>query len=284
MNRREFLAAAAALAVPAANAARLPIRKGILVSMLPKNLSILDGMRAAVDSGFADIECQTTSDPKRVEEIKTASQKSGLRIHSVMNMAHWSFPLNSPDPEVVGRGIEGMKTSLHNANFWGAETVLLVPAVVSPKFSYYQEAWVRSQREIRKLLPLAQELNVVIAIEEVWNKFLLSPLEFARYIDEFESPWVKSYFDVGNVVFYGYPQDWIRVLGKRIAKVHLKDFRYRDGKTEWMQLREGDIDWQEVHRAFADIGYHGTATVELEGGDEAYLKDVSHRFDLILEG
>jgi L-ribulose-5-phosphate 3-epimerase len=133
-------------------------------------------------------------------------------------------------------------------------------------------------------LPLAQELNVVIAIEEVWNKFLLSPLEFARYIDEFESPWVKSYFDVGNVVFYGYPQDWIRVLGKRIAKVHLKDFRYRDGKTEWMQLREGDIDWQEVHRAFADIGYHGTATVELEGGDEAYLKDVSHRFDLILEG
>ena len=286
MNRREFVAtaAAAALAVPAASAARLPIRKGILISMLPKNLSLEDGMRAAVDAGFADIECQTTSNPKRVEEIKTAAEKSGLRIHSVMNMAHWSFPLNSPDAAVVNKSIEGMNTSLRNAHFWGAETVLLVPAVVGPKFSYYQEAWTRSQRQIRKLLPLAQELKVVIAIEEVWNKFLLSPLEMARYIDEFQSPWVKAYCDVGNVVFYGYPQDWIRTLDKRIAKVHLKDFRYRDGKTEWMQLREGDIDWQEVHQAFADIGYHGTATVELEGGDAAYLKDVSHRFDLILEG
>ena len=90
----------------------------------------------------------------------------------------------------------------------------------------YQDAWTRSQRVIReRLLPMARDLKVIVAVEEVWNKFLLSPMEFARYVDEFESPWVKAYFDVGNVVFYGFPQDWIRTLGPRIVRVHLKDFR-----------------------------------------------------------
>jgi hexulose-6-phosphate isomerase len=269
---------------PFAKAARLPIRKGVLISMLPEKLPLLDRMRVAVDAGFVDLECQTVADPKEAEAIKTAAEKAKLRIHSVMNMAHWDFPLNSPHPEVVRKGMEGMETSLRNAHFWGAETVLLVPAVVGPKFSYYQDAWTRSQRQIRTLLPLAEELKVVIAIEEVWNKFLLSPLEHARYIDEFQSPWVKAYMDVGNVVFYGYPQDWIRTLGKRIAKLHLKDFRYRNGKTEWVALGEGDIDWIEVHRALAEAGYSGTATVELEGGDAVYLSEVSHRVDTILEG
>jgi L-ribulose-5-phosphate 3-epimerase len=286
VNRRGFLAAAAGAAFSTSQmrAARLPIRKGVLISMLPKDLSLQDGMQAAIDAGFQDIECQTVSDPKRVEEIKTASEKTGLRIHSVMNMAHWTYPLNSPDPAVVKKSMDGLETSLRNAHFWGAETVLLVPAVVGPKYSYYEDAWTRSQKQIRTILPLAEELKVIIAIEEVWNKFLLSPPEHARYVDEFKSPWLKAYFDVGNVVFYGYPQDWIRTLGNRIAKVHLKDFRYHDNKTAWVPLREGDIDWKEVHAAFADIGYHGTATVELEGGNAAYLKDVSRRVDSILEG
>ena len=288
MNRREFVSAtaagAAALMTPFAKAARLPIRKGVLISMLPGNLPLLDRMRVAVDAGFVDLECQTVADPKEAEAIKTAAGKAKLRIHSVMNMAHWAFPLNSPDPEVVRKGMEGMETSLRNAHFWGAETVLLVPAVVGPKYSYYKDAWTRSEQQIRTLLPLAKELKVVIAIEEVWNKFLLSPLEHARYLDEFQSPLVKAYMDVGNVVFYGYPQDWIRTLGKRIAKLHLKDFRYRNGKTEWVALGEGDIDWVEVHKALAEIGYSGTATVELEGGDAAYLSEVSRRVDTILDG
>ncbi len=282
MNRREFVTAA--LMAPLANAARLPIRKGVLISMLPENLPLLDRMRVAVDAGFVDLECQTVADPKEAEAIKAAAEKAKLRIHSVMNMAHWAFPLNSPDPQVVRKGMEGMETSLRNAHFWGADTVLLVPAVVGPKFSYYKDAWTRSQRQIRELLPQAEEMKVVIAIEEVWNRFLLSPLELARYVDEFQSASVKAYFDVGNVVLYGYPQDWIRTLGKRIVKLHLKDFRYRNGKTEWVPLREGDIDWLEVQKALSEIGYAGTATVELEGGDAAYLSDVSRRVDAILEG
>src|SRR5208283_6246503 len=131
----------------------------------------------------------------------------------------------------------------------------------------------------RTLIPLAEELKVILALEEVWNKFLLSPLEFARYIDEFQSPWVRSYFDVGNVVLYGYPQDWIRTLGKRIVKLHLKDFQFkRDpvGKkqvADWVALREGAIDWKEVYKALIEVGYSGSATVELPGGDAAYLRE-----------
>src|ERR1035441_5665702 len=121
-----------------------------------------------------------------------ASKKSGLRIHSVMNSEHWRSPLSSGDPAVVEKSMEGMRASLRNARLWGSDTVLLVPAVVNPETTYAQ-AWERSQRQIRLLIPLAAELNVVIGLEEVGNKFLLSPLEFARYVDEFESPWIRAY-------------------------------------------------------------------------------------------
>lgn len=285
MNRRTFLSVAAGgAAVALAAPSRLPIRKAILIEMLPKGLSLVDGMKVARDAGFEQIECQTVTSQDEAEAIKRAAETAGLRIHSVMNMAHWSCPFNAADPELVKKGMEGMQTSLRNAHFWGADTVLLVPAVVNPKFSYFEDAWTRSQARIRELLPMAAELKVVIAIEEVWNKFLVSPTEFARYVDELNSPWVKAYLDVGNMVFYGYPQDWIRILGKRIAKLHIKDFRYRKGQTEWVGLGEGDIDWLAVHDALAAIDYRGTATVELDGGDAAYLGEVGRRFERILAG
>jgi len=198
-----------------------------------------------------------------------------------MNMDHWKYPLSSSDPAVVDRSLAGMRTSLHNAKLWGADAVLLVPAVVDPQTSY-RDAWTRSQAQIRRLIPLAEELKVVIAIEEVWNKFLLSPLEMAAYIDEFHSQWIKSWFDVGNVVLYGYPQDWIRTLGKRIIKVHLKDFKRKENGYAWVNLGEGDVDWRAVRQAFGEIGFAGSATVELERGDEAYLRDVSNRVDRLL--
>jgi hexulose-6-phosphate isomerase len=134
------------------------------------------------------------------------------------------------------------------------------------------------------MIPLARELNVIIAVEEVWNKFLLSPLEFSAYIDSFKSPSVRAYFDVGNVVISGYPQDWIRTLGKRIVKLHIKDFKFAKRQAEFTALREGEIDWVEVYKALAEIGYRGSATVELPGGDKDYLREVSRRFDLILTG
>jgi hexulose-6-phosphate isomerase len=176
-----------------------------------------------------------------------------------------------------------MRTSLRNAALWGADTVLLVPAVVNPETTYAQ-AWERSQRQIRTLIPLARELKVIIGIEEVWNKFLLSPLEFARYVDEFESPFIRAYFDIGNVAINAYPQDWIRTLGNRIVKLHVKDFSFKKRVAEFTPLLEGEIDFRAVHAALSDIGYQGTATVELNAGDDAYLKEVSRRFDRILDG
>jgi L-ribulose-5-phosphate 3-epimerase len=284
MTRRDFVAAAALPALAsAASGNRLPIRKAVLFEMLPKSLSIADRFKLAKDTGFEATECPTTPDERTADEIKKASESARLPIHSVMNMAHWKYPLSSADPAVVAESVKGMETSLRNAHFWGAETVLLVPAVVNPQTSY-QEAWTRSQQQIRKLIPMAEELKVIIAIEEVWNKFLLSPLEYAKYIDDFKSPWVRSYFDVGNVVLTGYPQDWIRIVGPRIAKLHIKDFRFRKMQAEFVPLRDGDIDWLEVHKALGEIGYHGTATVELEGGGESYLREVNRRFETILSG
>lgn len=264
-------------------ATRLPIKKALYISMLGKSGSYAERFQMARDAGFEEIECATVESQSEADEIKKAAETTKLRIHSVMNQAHWKFPLSSSDPAVVAKSMEGMETSLKNAHFWGAETVLLVPAVVNPETSY-KDAWTRSQAQIRKLLPLASKLKVIIAVEEVWNKFLLSPLEMARYVDEFKSPWVKAYLDVGNMVLYGYPQDWIRTLDKRIAKVHIKDFRFKDLKAEFVGLRDGDIDWKAVHQAFLDVGYKGTATLELGSGDAAYLKETSRRFDLILEG
>ncbi len=251
--------------------------------MLPGKIPVLDRFQMARDAGFEAIECPTTPDAGAAEELLAASRKTALPIHSVMNSEHWRSPLSSADPAVVEKSLDGMRTSLRNAKMWGADTVLLVPAVVNPETTYAQ-AWERSQRQIRKLIPLAQEAKVIIGIEEVWNKFLLSPLEFARFVDEFASPWIRAYFDIGNVAIQGYPQDWIRTLGKRIVKLHFKDFSFKKGLAEFTPLLEGAIDWRAVHDALADIGFQGTGTVELSGGDLTYLKEVNARFEKILAG
>jgi L-ribulose-5-phosphate 3-epimerase len=293
-SRRRFLKSSAAACAatfadaltapfiaPAPAPEALPIKKGILFDMLPANLSYGDRLKLAHEIGFEVLQAPTEPDERKAEQLRKAADAAQIRIDSVMNMDHWKYPLSSSDPAVVEKSLTGMRTSLHNAKLWGADVVLLVPAVVNAQTSY-RDAWSRSQREVRKLLPLAEELKVVIAMEEVWNKFLLSPLEMANYIDEFQSPWVKAWFDVGNVVLYGYPQDWIRVLGPRIVKVHLKDFKRGKEGYAWVNLGEGDIDWPAVRAAFAAIHYSGSATVELPAGDEAYLRDVSRRVDRLL--
>ncbi len=277
------------LATPAFAETPLPIHKAVEYSMLPQTASIPERFQMARDAGFERIECPTTPDQSQAEAMKAAAEKAGIKIHSVMNMDHWKYPLSSSDPAVVEKSLAGARTSLQNAHFWGADTVLIVPAVVNKETSY-RDAYSRSQVSIRKLVPMAEELKVIIALEEVWNKFLLSPIEFAAYIDGFDTPWVRAYFDVGNVQLYGYPADWIRTLGKRIVKLHIKDFAFRHQpggeKTtaEWVPLLEGDLDWKAIYQALQEIGFHGTATVELEGGDEKYLREVYRRLTAILNG
>lgn len=262
------------------------IKKGLVYGMLPPKLGHPERCKLARDAGFDVVQAPTTPDEKEAEAIKKAADAAGIRIDSVMNMAHWDFPLSSADAAVVEKSLEGARTSLHNAKLWDSDVVLIVPAVVNPQTSY-RDAWTRSQAQIRKLIPLAHELGVVIGIEEVWNRFLLSPLEMSSYIDEFKSPAIQAWFDVGNVVLYGYPQDWIRTLGKRIVKLHVKDFKRKESGYEWVNLGDGDVDWTAVRQALREIGYSGSAIAELEGGDsknEAYFRDISQRMDRLVLG
>jgi L-ribulose-5-phosphate 3-epimerase len=276
---------AAATARPPARppASALSMKKGLWFGMLPENLSVADRYKLARDVGFEVVQAPTEPDERKAEEVKKAADAANIRIDSVMNMDHWKYPLSSSDTAVVEKSLVGLRTSLHNAKLWGSDAVLLVPAVVNAQTSYH-DAWTRSQKQIRTLLPLAEEMKIVIAMEEVWNKFLLSPLEMANYIEEFHSPWVKAWFDVGNVLLYGYPQDWIHTLGNSIVKVHVKDFKRKDDGYAWVNLGDGDVDWAAVRRAFADIGYSGSAIAELEHGDEVYLRDVSRRMDRLVLG
>jgi L-ribulose-5-phosphate 3-epimerase len=297
-SRREFLRSSATAAcsagfggvfaellkaAPARSSPPTSMKKGLVLSMVSTKLSYADRFKMVRDTGFDVVQAPTTNNQHDAEEIKKAADAASIRIDSVMNLDHWKYPLSSSDHAVVEQSLAGMRTSLHNAKLWNSDVVLLVPAVVNPQTSY-GDAWRRSQTEIRKLLPLAEELKIVIAIEEVWNKFLLSPLEMATYIGEFQSPWVKAWFDVGNVLLYGYPQDWIRTLGNSIVKVHLKDFKRKQDGYAWVNLGDGDVDWAAVREAFAQIGYSGSVIAELSGGDETYLRDVSRRVDRLVLG
>jgi L-ribulose-5-phosphate 3-epimerase len=254
------------------------MRKALQFGMLPKNLSNADKFKLAKECGFEGIEGSPMEDLTAAEEMGKMARDAGVPIHSIV-YGGWGAPLSDPDPQVQQKGINGMQMALKSAKAFGCDAVLLVPAIVTETVGYGQ-AYERSQKNIRKLLPVAEELGVVIAVENVWNKFLLSPLEFARYVDEFDSPWLKAYFDVGNVILFGYSQDWIRTLGKRIVKIHLKDFK-RKG-YQWTNLLEGDVNFKQVRLALQEVGYDGFLTPELSGGDKAYLTDLSERIDRIL--
>jgi hexulose-6-phosphate isomerase len=256
------------------------LRKALQLGMLPRELSDADKFKLAKKCGFQGIEASPMADLTVAEEMGKMARDAGVPIHSIV-FGGWDAPSSDPRPEVQQKGLAGMRMALTSAKAFGCDAVLLVPAIVTETVGY-GDAYKRSQDNIRRLLPLAEEMRVIIAVENVWNKFLLSPLEFARYVDEFDSPWLKAYFDVGNVIVFGFAQDWIRTLGKRIVKIHLKDFK-RSG-YKWTNLLEGDVNWPEVRKALDEIGYRGFLTPELSGGDEAYLADLSKRIDRIIAG
>lgn len=287
VERRDFLKYAAVAAGTAvlgssargeeqAKGARL--LKALQSNMLPKDLLDAQKLALARKCGFEGIELnRPLEDLTAAKELGAQARQAGVPIHSVVN--GWGGPLSDPKPENVAKGLADMELSLRCAKAVGADAVLLVPAVVNDEVGY-GEAWERSQKNVRKLLPLAKELQVTIAVENVWNKFLLSPLEFARYVDEFNDPWLRAYIDVGNMILFGFAQDWIRTVGKRIVKIHLKDFK-RQG-FQWTNLLDGDVNWPQVRKALDEIGYRGYLTPELSGGDEAYLTDLSKRVDKII--
>lgn len=296
MKRRDFIkTGAAALALgalgslPGAGAEAAPrrsLKKGIMWGTVGVNGSVLEKMQAVKTAGFHGAEMNSHMDQ---EEVLRAQDATGLAIPSVCGVHHWGKPLSHPDPKVRAEGLAALQQTIRDAKRYGASSILLVPAVVGKDVSY-RDAYTRSQAEIRKALPLAEELGVKIAIENVWNHFLLSPMEAAQYVDEFKSPLVGWHFDAGNIINYGWPEQWIRILGPRMVQLHIKEFsrKRRDNEGLWkgfdVKLLEGDNDWPAIMKAVDDVGYTGWAITEQGGGGSPEgLKDLSDRLGKILE-
>jgi len=239
------------------------VKTGIYFGSLPARLSLDERFKLAKQAGLAGVEIPSDYETSgQVEEIRVAAEANGIELHSIMASSHWQWPLSSTDEAVRAKGVEGIRHALQVAKWAGARVVLVVPGVVSADVSY-AAAYEIASKSIAELIPAAEEVGVVMALENVWNKFLLSPLEFRDFIDSFSSPLVKAYFDVGNILLYGFPHQWIEVLGKRIAKIHIKDFNV--GNRTFVPLLTGDVDYPRTINALRGIGYNDYLTAELAG-------------------
>lgn len=296
INRRSFLengalaAAGAAMmaqtqsAFAAAGGAKRNIKKSLKIGMVGAGGNFEEKLQICKAAGFDSVEADTLFDQKDVEALKKASDKLTFPIDAVVCSTHWGSPLSHPDPEVAKQTVEGMKVSIRNIKDLGGDMVLLVPAVVSEEINY-DVAYERSLKWIKEeIAPFAEDMEITIGLENVWNKFLLSPLEFRRYIDDIGSPRVRAWFDVGNVVAFGYPAGWVQVLSDYIVRVDVKDFKGAPmtGGT-FVPLLEGSVPWPQVMKAFDEIGFQGVFAAEVQGGDQAYLTEmVSKRMDEII--
>jgi L-ribulose-5-phosphate 3-epimerase len=245
------------------------IKKAIKYKMIVEKLSVADKFKLVKDLGFDGLEVRVHSMDDR-RELLRASESTGIAIHGVVN---------SSDPD--------LRSAIDLAHYLGATSVLCVAGRVNEK-NPYDENYRATQRLYRDAAPYAEKYQVRLLVENVWNEFLLSPLEMVRYLDEIDSPWVAAYFDVGNVVRFGWPEQWIRILGKRIIKVDVKEYSRKKLADEglWkgldVELGEGDVDWAAVREALRSVDFQGWATVQSKGGDRNRLADVAARMDRVL--
>jgi L-ribulose-5-phosphate 3-epimerase len=301
VNRRAFLrstasaAAGVALAhvsTDAALAADSPatkpkLRKAVKIGMIHEGKTFREKFELIKSLGFEGVEMDSPSDVNR-EEAKQAAADTGIVIHGTIDSVHWKQRFSDPDPAVRAAGLEALRTAIKDAAFYGADTVLVVPgAVRDPKNENYEQCWERSQAEIKKAIPQAKDANVKIAIEVVWNLFITQPDQLVKYVDDFQDPTVGAYFDISNMIRFGFPpQEWIRKLGKRMLKFDFKAYKhanFMNGTSPWVKIGDGDEPWPQVHKALADVGYTGWATSDVGGGDRAELKDIAARMDKVLD-
>ncbi|MDD4193404.1 MAG: sugar phosphate isomerase/epimerase [Mangrovibacterium sp.] len=301
MDRKDFIKSATLLAgvsaiIPAfAKASALHdktvqgvvLKKGLGYGMIKEELSLTDKFKLLKDLGFDGVELNSPVEFS-LSELLDAKEKSGIEIPSVVNKDHWSKPLSHPDPQVREQCIRSVAQSLEDIKSLGGDTVLVVPGVVNEKIPY-EQAYQTSLESVRKLIPFAEKTGMQIGLENVWNNFILSPVEAARFVDEINHPLVGWYFDIGNVLRYGWPEHWIATLSSRIMKLHIKEFSRELMNKEglWagfkVALLEGDNNWPVVMKALNDIHYQGGwLTAEVGGGNREHLKDISTRMDKII--
>ncbi len=263
------------------------LKKGIWYAASPGK-TVLAKFHAAKAGGFDGIEPPSHLSQ---DEVLRARDETGLAIPSVSCGQH-ARGLSHPDAEKRAEAVEGVKQALRDAKRYGASSILVVPDGVTEQVGY-AAAYTRTQEELRKVVPLAEDLGVKLAFENVWNHFLLSPLEAARYVDEFHSPAAGWQFDVGNAVYLGWPDQWIRILGRRIQKLHIKEFSRKKMNEKGVpkgfevEYLQGDCDWPAVMKAVDEVGYQGWAIAEpawhppgVDGPTR--MKQISEKLDQIL--
>lgn len=257
-------------------------------------------MQLAKKAGFEAIELAVAeegeltlnSTKKNARSVLRMAQKVGIRLSSLITLLLWEHPLTSNDEKVRQRAKDIIKKMLELARHLEVDTILVVPGAVDICFKPgaeivpYDITYERSLKALTECAQIAEKYKVSIGIENVWNKFLLSPLEMRDFIDKIGSEYVGSYFDVGNVLLTGYPEQWIRILDKRIKKIHIKDFKLSVGNINgFCNLLEGDVNWPEVVKALRDIGYNGPITAEVtpyKENPEALVYSTSTSMDFIL--
>jgi hexulose-6-phosphate isomerase len=289
MNRRTFIRTTAAtlagtgfVGAQEAPKKKRAIRKAVNLNMI-KGSPPLHQFEMAKEAGFDGLELNRP-DALPLDELIKAREATGLKFAGIICTTHWGKPLTHNDPAVREQGMRGLKLALQEAGELGCERLLLVPGVVNKEVSY-ADAWSRSMSAIKEAALFAEKAKCKIAVENVWNQFLLSPLEAARFVDEIGSPWVGWHFDIGNVITFGWPEQWIRTLGKRILNLHIKEYsrKKRDeegfGKGFNVELGEGDVGWPDVMKALDEIGYDGWGIAEVPGGDATRLKFLAERMD-----
>ncbi|HCL92094.1 MAG TPA: sugar phosphate isomerase/epimerase family protein [Verrucomicrobiota bacterium] len=263
------------------------LKKGIWYTSVPGG-TVLEKFQAAKAAGFDGVEPPSHLNQ---EEILRARDETGVAVCSV-SCGGPTRDLSHPDAAKRAEAVKSLEQAVREAKRYGAASVLVVPGAVTGQISY-AETYQRVQESVRKVVPLAEELGVRLAFENVWNYFLLSPMEAARFVDEFRSPAVRWQFDVGNILNFGWPEHWIRILGPRIQTLHVKEFsrKKRDGEGLWkgfaVEYLEGDNDWPAVMKAVDEIGYTGWATLEPawvppDVDPVARLRQISEKLDRII--
>lgn len=253
------------------------MKMGISVWSVPGDWPLEQTFKAAKAAGFdgvevalaEDGEVNLTSTEEDMRRVKALADAAGIELYSVATGLYWKYSLTSADKNNRAKANEVLRKQLEVASWLGCDTILVVPGMVEAEVPY-DAAHDRALAAIKAATPLAKQLGVVIGIENVWNKFLLSPLEMRGFVEQCESAYVQAYFDVGNVLQTGYPEHWIKVLGSRINKVHFKDFNCEVGNiTGFVDILSGNVNYPAVMRALSETGYDGWVTAEV-GCSEDY--------------
>lgn len=274
-------ASAADVATPASDKpqGKLELYKAVKWGMIADAPTVLDHFKICQELGYDGMELISPADFS-AEEVRQASDATGLPVHGLVDMKHWDVRLSAPDPKVREEGVAILRQAILDCHAFGGFSVLLVPGRVNGADETHDHVWSRSIEGIRQVLPLASKLGVQVLIENVWNGFCETPEQLRDYLDEIANPWVASYFDIGNVVKFSPSQNWIRTLGARIVKLDVKDWSTEKGFDA--KIGEGDVNWPAVRQALREIGFSGWCTAEVAGGDREWLADVAKRMDQTL--